>query len=311
MKLVRFILPNLNNNKEKRVGFCEEDVVYDITSLFPNDVDFFKYLLEKAQKKEITISDILRGILKDIDKSVFPNYIFSDLDVPPSDKNPYLITPFDPPEVWGAGVTYKRSCEARERETQSKNIYDKVYEAKRPEIFFKASSNRVVGPNNWVGLRSDSNWMVPESELGIVLDGAGKIIGYTIGNDMSSRDIEGENPLYLPQAKIFKHSCSIGPMLVLKEEIANISNLSITCRIFREKKLVFEQLANTSQLKRSLAELIDYLMQDNYVFPGTVLLTGTCIVPPDDFTLLDGDVIEIEIEKLGILRNVAKKISKV
>jgi len=308
MKLVRFILPN-SNNKEKRVGFLEENIVYDITQLFPNDIDFFTYLLEKAQKQEVAISDILREILRDTDKNALPNYIFSDLDIPPNDKNPYLITPFDPPEVWGAGVTYSRSCEARERETQSKNIYDKVYEAKRPEIFFKAPLKRVVGPNDWVGLRSDSNWMVPESELGIVLDSTGKIIGYIIGNDMSSRDIEGENPLYLPQAKIFKHSCSIGPMLVLKEEIPDVRNLTIECRIIRAKDVVFQQSANTSQLKRSLVELINYLIQDNYVFPWTVLLTGTCIVPPDDFTLLDGDIIEVEIEKLGILRNVAKKIS--
>lgn len=165
-----------------------------------------------------------------------------------------------------------------------------------------------MGPNDWVGIRSDSNWIVPEPELGIVLDSNGKIIGYIIGNDMSSRDIEGENPLYLPQAKIFKHSCSIGPMLLLKEEIPDVYDLTITCHIIRAKDIVFQQSANTSQLKRSLTELINYLIQDNYVFSGTVLLTGTCIVPPDDFTLLDGDIIEVEIEKLGVLRNIAKKI---
>jgi 2-dehydro-3-deoxy-D-arabinonate dehydratase len=308
MKIVGFVLPNLNN-KEKRIGFFEENVVYDITSLFPKNVDFFTYLLEKSQKQGVVISEVLREMLRDTDKNVFPNYIFSDLDIPPNNKNQYLITPFDPPEVWGAGVTYKRSCEARERETQSKNIYDKVYEARRPEIFFKATSNRVVGPNDWVGLRNDSNWMVPESELGIVLDSTGKIIGYIIGNDMSSRDIEGENPLYLPQAKIFKNSCSLGPILALTEDVNNPNNLTITCHIYRENNLVFKESANTSQLKRSFEELIKYLIQDNYVFPGTVLLTGTCIVPPDDFALLDGDVIEVEIEKLGILRNIARKIS--
>lgn len=307
MRLVRFILPK-SNNKEKRVGFCEENIVYDISKLFPEDTNFFTYLLEKSQKTKATINDIITKMLKIIDKKELPIYIYTDLDISPNDKNPYLISPFDPPEVWGAGVTYKKSCEARERETHSKSIYDKVYTATRPEIFFKASSKRVVGPNDWVGLRNDSNWMVPEPELGIVLNESGKIIGYIIGNDMSSRDIEGENPLYLPQAKIFKHSCSLGPMLVLQEEIPDVQNLQIICRIVRFKEVVFQQSTNTCQLKRSLAELIDYLKRDNCIFPGTVLLTGTSIVPPDDFTLLDGDIIEIEIEKLGVLRNIAKKI---
>ena len=307
MRIVRFILPKFNN-KEKRVGFCEENIVYDISKLFPKDINFFTYLLEKSQKTKVTINDIIRKMLKSNDKKAPPIYIYNDLNNPPNDKDPYLITPFDPPEVWGAGVTYKKSCEAREHETHSKSIYDKVYKATRPEIFFKASLKRVVGPNDWVGLRNDSNWMVPEPELGIILDSNGKIIGYIIGNDMSSRDIEGENPLYLPQAKIFKHSCSLGPMLVLKEEIPDVQNLKIICRIIRFKDVVFQQSTNTCQLKRSLAELIDYLKRDNYIFPGTVLLTGTSIIPPDDFTLLDGDIIEIEIEKLGLLRNVAKKI---
>lgn len=223
-----------------------------------------------------------------------------------------LEVPVQAYEVWAAGVTYKKSREARNYEAYngkepSFSYYDKVYEADRPEIFLKSTDRRTVGTNEPVYLRSDSNWQIPEPELGLVINKFGKILGYTIGNDMSSRDIEGENPLYLPQAKIWKHSCSIGPAIRLAETVEDPYSFVITCRIFREGKKVFEDSSETSQLKRKYEELIAYLIQDNEVFDGTVLLTGTSIVPENDFTLNEGDYIEIEIPGIGVLSNPVKK----
>lgn len=305
MKLVQFVLPENNN----RLGILINNKVYDITPMLPEGKENFIYLLEKAVQQNITVGELLRNIVKPDDLKSLNIYLYDELYIPPNPDKPYLTFPFSPPEVWCAGVTYMRSREAREFETVAKSIYDRVYEAERPEIFLKATPQRIVGPNDWVGLRSDSNWMVPEPELGLVIDGNGNIVGYLIGNDMSSRDIEGENPLYLPQAKFFKNACSLGPILALTEEIRNPLDLNISCKIIRNNETVFEQTANTSQLKRSLEELVTYLKRDNHLWHGTVLLTGTCIVPPDDFTLVDNDIIEIAIDNLGILRNIAKKIS--
>jgi 2-dehydro-3-deoxy-D-arabinonate dehydratase len=219
-----------------------------------------------------------------------------------------LLTPVDAPEVWAAGVTYERSKEARNEEskgaaTGDETFYDKVYRAERPEIFFKSTSARTARPGTPVCIRSDSDWQVPEPELGIVLDRGGRILGYTVGNDMSCRDIEGENPLYLPQAKIWRRSCSIGPAIRLAETVPNPYDLTITCRIYRDGQLAVNESANTGQLRRKLDELASFLVRDNVVFDGTVLLTGTCIVPPDRFTLQPGDRIEIDISGIGTLIN--------
>lgn len=221
-----------------------------------------------------------------------------------------LITPLDAPEVWAAGVTYQRSREARNYEAtdgklDSTTFYDKVYDAERPELFMKSTAQRTVGHRDQVCLRSDSTWQVPEAEIGLVLDESGVIIGYTIGNDMSCRDIEGENPLYLPQAKIWRRSCSIGPYIRLAETVEDPYSLAMACRIYRNGEMIVEEQANSKQLKRTFDELVDYLKKDNVLFAGTVLLTGTCLVPPNNFTLQSGDKIEIEIEGLGKLVNVA------
>jgi len=223
-----------------------------------------------------------------------------------------LLAPVDAPEVWAAGVTYSRSREARNYEAtggklDATTFYDKVYDAERPELFMKSTAARTVGPGDAVCLRSDSNWQVPEPELGLVLDGQGRIVGYTIGNDMSCRDIEGENPLYLPQAKIWKRSCSIGPAVRLAETVDNPYDLRIACRIYRDNELAVDESASTGLLKRKLDELVSYLVRDNEVFPGTVLLTGTCIVPPNQFTLQPGDRIEIDIDGIGTLVNYAEQ----
>jgi 2-dehydro-3-deoxy-D-arabinonate dehydratase len=219
-----------------------------------------------------------------------------------------LLVPVEAPEVWAAGVTYERSKDARNEESKGdgggeETVYDKVYRAKRPEIFFKSTSARTVGPGQPVCLRSDSSWQVPEPELGLVLDRGGRILGYTVGNDMSCRDIEGENPLYLPQAKIWRRSCAIGPAIRLAETVPDPYRLQIVCRIFRDGRLAVEETAGTGQLRRKLDELVAFLVRDNEVFDGTVLLTGTCIVPPGRFTLQPGDRIEIDISGIGTLVN--------
>lgn len=219
-----------------------------------------------------------------------------------------LLVPVEAPEVWAAGVTYQKSREARNYEATGgkldvQTFYDKVYDAVRPELFLKSTKDRTIGPGKPVYLRSDSNWQIPEPELGLVLDSKGELIGYTIGNDMSCRDIEGENPLYLPQAKIWKGSCSVGPTVLLADAVDDPYRFQITCRIFRNEKQVFSGHASVSQLKRRLEELVAFLRKDNVVFDGTVLLTGTCIVPPNEFSLQSGDIVEIEIAEIGKLQN--------
>ncbi|MCY8232626.1 fumarylacetoacetate hydrolase family protein [Priestia endophytica] len=222
-----------------------------------------------------------------------------------------LLVPIVAEEVWASGVTYERSRDARNYEAtggklDATTFYDKIYEAERPEIFFKSTAARTVGPGQEVYIRSDSNWQIPEPELGLVINRDGEILGYTIGNDMSCRDIEGENPLYLPQAKMWKNSCSIGPAILLAESVKDPYNFDITCRIYRNDELIVEGKANTNQLKRKFDELISFLIRDNEIFDGTILLTGTCIIPSNDFTLLDGDQIEIEISNIGVLKNRVK-----
>ncbi|MDA4114702.1 MAG: fumarylacetoacetate hydrolase family protein [Thaumarchaeota archaeon] len=214
-----------------------------------------------------------------------------------------LKIPLEGPEIWAAGVTYLRSREARETETKSKGIYDRVYEAVRPELFVKDTGLRCRGPGEEIRVRSDSHWSVPEPELTVVFDEETRIVGYTAGNDVSSRDIEGENPLYLPQAKVYRGSSAIGPVITTVDEIPDPQKLEIKMKILRDGKVAFEGAVNTSQMKRSVAELSEYLARDNILKRFTLLMTGTSIVPPDDFTLQGGDTVEIEIEGIGLLRN--------
>jgi 2-dehydro-3-deoxy-D-arabinonate dehydratase len=223
--------------------------------------------------------------------------------VEPSDGVIHVVAPVTPAEVWAAGVTYERSRDARMHESVERDVYERVYEAERPELFFKATGPRVVGHGAPVGLRSDSEWQVPEPEIGIVLGAGGEIAGYTLGNDMSSRDIEGDNPLYLPQAKIFAASCALGPVVVTASEIEDPYDLDINLRIERAGTTLLESATTTARLHKRLDVLAVYLRRDNWLAPGTVILTGTGIVPPDDFTLQPGDVVEITCGAIGMLRN--------
>ncbi|HXE55506.1 MAG TPA: fumarylacetoacetate hydrolase family protein [Tepidisphaeraceae bacterium] len=216
-----------------------------------------------------------------------------------------LLAPIGSQEVWAAGVTYLRSRQARMEESKSAgggDFYDRVYAADRPELFFKATPYRVVAPGGAVRIRKDSRWNVPEPELTLVVSPRGKIIGYTIGNDMSSRDIEGENPLYLPQAKTYDGSCAIGPgVLVGSEPLPNATQIRL--EILRGGKAAFVGSTSMAQMKRKPQELVDYLYRETSFPNGCYLLTGTGIVPPDSFTLERGDEIRITIEPIGTLTN--------
>jgi 2-dehydro-3-deoxy-D-arabinonate dehydratase len=215
-----------------------------------------------------------------------------------------LLAPIDgQTEVWAAGVTYRRSEEARVEESGTPDIYTKVYSAERPELFFKANPRRVSGHEDPVVVRADSTWDVPEPELALVVNRHAEIVGYTIGNDVSSRSIEGDNPLYLPQAKVYAHSCALGPGIVPAWHIADPYDLAMRMRIKRTGQVHWSGEANTNGLKRRLDALVGYLFREDDFPDGVILSTGTALVPDSPFTLQHGDVVEIEIDGLGLLRN--------
>lgn len=220
-----------------------------------------------------------------------------------------LRAPVDQQEVWAAGVTYERSRDARMEESSQQDVYQKVYEAERPEIFFKAAGWRCVGDTDRIGIRDDSTWDVPEPELTLVIDSSGAIAGYTIGNDVSSRSIEGENPLYLPQAKTFHASCSLGPWIVLPEEMESPENCLISMSIVRDGEDLWASETSTARMRRTFRELVDALYS-SLMFPdGALLMTGTGLVPPDEVTLESGDQVTINIAGIGSLTNTVARLS--
>lgn len=213
-----------------------------------------------------------------------------------------LALPLEVAEVWAAGVTYERSRVARVGESDTPDIYQRVYTAERPEIFLKDNGRRTVGPGEAIGVRGDSAWTVPEPELALVLDSDGTILGYTVGNDVTARDVEAANPLYLPQAKMFTAGCAVGPVVVPAGAV-DPTGLGITCRILRGGQVRWEASTSTARLVRRLEELVGWLLRYNTIPAGTLYLTGTGLVPPDAVSLGEGDVVEIEIEGIGLLRN--------
>jgi 2-dehydro-3-deoxy-D-arabinonate dehydratase len=219
-----------------------------------------------------------------------------------------ILAPLGTQEVWAAGVTYLRSRTARMDESRvagGGSFYDRVYDAPRPELFFKATPHRVVGPGGTVRIRRDARWSVPEPELALVVNARARIVGCTVGNDMSARDIEGENPLYLPQAKVYAESCALGPVMrVGREPLAAATGIHLAIR--RGGRMVFEGQTTVGTMKRTADELVEYLFRDNAFPLGCVLLTGTGIVPPDDFTLAAADVVSISIDGIGTLENLVR-----
>ena len=210
--------------------------------------------------------------------------------------------PIESQEVWAAGVTYRRSLQARTEEAVSADPYDRVYQAERPELFFKATPNRVRGPGEPIYIRSDSTWDVPEPELAVVCNSRLEVIGYTAANDVSSRSIEGENPLYLPQAKVFDGSCALGPAIALAWDYSP-SDREIELAITRGDAIVFHGTTSTSAMRRPIAQLVEYLGRDQQFPNGCILLTGTGIAPPAEFSLREGDVVAIRIDGIGELTN--------
>jgi len=215
-----------------------------------------------------------------------------------------LLPPIDQHEVWAAGVTYQRSQSARMEESEAAaDCYERVYRSDRPELFPKAAPHRVVGPNQPLRLRADSKWMVPEPEVALVLNSRLDIVGFTIGNDLSCRDIEGDNPLYLPQAKIFEGSCSLGPWITLAESVPRPDKLAVELVVHRQGETAFSGQSSTSKMARTFPDLVSWLGREMNFTNGAVLLTGTGIVPENEFTLQSGDIVDISIERIGTLSN--------
>ena len=273
---------------DSRLIAVDGSAVYDLTSS-RRELDSFADLARAASISTRSLDDIAESLSAEAD----------ELDESALDD---LRAPIVPPEVWAAGVTYQISEEAREAESGMAEVYLNVYEAERPEIFFKATPDRLVGPGESVGIRGDSEWDVPEPELGIVLYD-GEIVGYTNGNDMSSRSIEGQNPLYLPQAKVYDRCCSLGPCVVSAEDIDDPHDLTMSMTIERDGETMYDDSTSTGEMKRTCEELVDYYTSHNSVPETAVLLTGTSLVPEEDFTLREGDVVTIDIEGIGELEN--------
>ena len=287
LKLVCFYHPDL----KVRIGIQSGDEITDVTQSYPSITSFLQQ--DTAEIKGLWDA---------------PKFELSMFDNEPSSDVPHLLPPVDTQDVWAAGVTYIRSREARQEEAiDGGNVYARVYDAERPEIFFKAQGKNVVGHRDYVGIRSDATWNVPEPELGLVFTPKMKMIGFTIGNDMSSRDIEGDNPLYLPQAKVYTASCALGPAILLQETDTWLDT-TIHITIERNQATEFSGNIHTDQIKRKIPELADYLGRSNQFSDGVVLLTGTGIVPPSEFTLEPDDVITITIDGIGTLTNTVKVV---
>lgn len=304
MKLCQFYLPA----KGLRVGVVDGDAVLDITS---------------TKSGVASVLDLIEGCgsaaqierrARQLAESARTRIPWAELDRTPSSRRAHLLAPLAPPEVWGAGITYRRSREYYEAHTgeggRSKGIYDYVYESERPELFFKATATRTAGPNAPIGLRGDSRLTAVEAELAVVVGRGGRIVGYAAGNDLSAWDIERENPLFLPQSKIFGGCFALGPVLATPGEVGDPHDLDLTCRIVRAASLLFEGRINTREMKRRCDDLVEWLCRSNPVPAGTVLSTGTGILVPDEHALQEGDVVEIAIDKIGTLRNPVKRLQE-
>jgi len=281
MQLCRF---STTGDEAPRTGLLDGGTIRDLGTAADRGW-FDRWLTMPAAELRAALSDLAAGGLPALDRAGCT-----------------LLAPIESQEVWACGVTYERSRDARMHESTQRDVYDRVYDAARPEIFFKATPSRVVGPGARVVIRHDSTWDVPEPELAVVLNSALEIVGFTIGNDMSSRSIEGDNPLYLPQAKMYAACCALGPAIVPAWEVTDPLALTIRLEIRRGdgEEPAFAGETSTARLHRSLDELVAYLGRDNLFPNGAILLTGTGIVPPDDFTLAPGDRVRIAIDGLGL-----------
>lgn len=294
--LIRYFHPD----DDERMGLWIEDTVYDVTHLFP----FLSVWLHTSVGRVDEAIESLISAAYESPRS-FPAV---SLDTPPSSNEVHWLPPMDEQEIWASGVTYLRSRDARQEEAEDGgDVYARVYDAKRPELFFKSTAKNTVGHLDKVGIRKDSRWNVPEPELALVLNGAMEMVGFTIGNDMSSRDIEGANPLYLPQAKVYTACCALGPGILLAPS-TDWLDTQIRVSITRDGTEQFSGDIHTSQIKRTIPELVEYLGRSNTFPNGVILLTGTGVVPHADFTLMPDDVVTITIDAIGTLQNTVKEV---
>jgi len=280
MKLCRFV----TSQKETHIGLLAgDDQVLDLSEAGVKSITFF--LEAKNAIEQLTT----------LSQQKLTRFPLDQIQ---------LLTPVEGQEVWGAGVTYLRSKNARmEESVSSASVYDRVYNAARPQLFFKSLPEKVSGPGGPTGIRKDSKWSAPEPELGLVFNSQGVIAGYTIGNDQSSRDVEGENVLYQPQAKIYHHSCAIGPYIVIGATEEEARAWTIKAKIYRDGGVAFEGESTPNQIKRPFEEFGTYFYRCQSFPQGAILLSGTGIVPPDNFTLQAGDRVRIEISGIGVLEN--------
>ncbi|GGN91240.1 fumarylacetoacetate hydrolase family protein [Haloarcula pellucida] len=277
----------LGNGDTGRLVVSTGESLYDLTAAKPR-LQSFRDLLSAASVAERSPDDVAT------------RHVDAEHELAPNEVDAARTVPVHADEVWAAGVTYQISEAARREESDTPDMYLDVYDADRPEIFLKSTPSRTVGPGEEVGIRGDSEWDVPEPELGIVLYD-GRTVGYTIGNDMSSRSIEGQNPLYLPQAKVYDRCCAIGPSVVT--DIADPHSLDLSMTIHRDGECVYSGETNTGEMVRTCEELVDCYTAHNAVPELAVLLTGTSLVPDDGFTLRENDEVDIEIERIGTLHN--------
>ncbi|MBC7340007.1 MAG: fumarylacetoacetate hydrolase family protein [Firmicutes bacterium] len=298
MKIVSLKVADARTGARPMLGLVLGDLVFDLSA--QAGASDFAELLREAGARHVPLQQWLREIADEIQGGQ-PVARYSLLESGAAE-GMALGLPLVPAEVWGAGLTYERSRNARVEESVLPDLYDRAYRDERPELFFKDSGRRTVGPGEPIGVRSDSTWTVPEPELALVLGEGAEVVAVTLGDDVTARDIEAQNALYLPQAKIFDRCCALGPALVPAREV-DLYDLEMRCRIIREGRVVFEGATSTRLLRRRFEYLVSCLVRSNPLPAGTVLLTGTGIVPPDDVALRPGDMVEIEAPAIGVLRN--------
>lgn len=299
MQICRFFDPDMG----PRLGLIVGDKVADLTTLDPSGcADMATWL---------SLSDPI-GHLNDLLGQIEPSRLridWRELDRKASDIGRHLLAPIDRQEVWGCGITYEQSRDAHMHGAgQGAQFYDQVYDSDRPMLFLKATPHRVVGPNDAIRIRSDSVWTVPEPELTLLLTPSLEIVGYTCGNDVSSRDIEGENPLFRPQAKTYLGCCSLGPAVTILEHPTDPEDLEMSLVVIRDDATVIQGDATTKRMARALDDIVTFLGRDNAYPDGLFLLTGSGIIVPQDFALEPGDKVEISIENIGVLRNSVERI---
>lgn len=297
MHLVRFFLPKGDARVGVRIGYS----IFDLTGRIGSVAGWLAQSVGRVDEAIAELENWAQRAMR-----VYPVTLFEHAPAP---DQPHWLPPVDSQDVWAAGVTYERSRAARQEESvDGGDVYARVYAAERPELFFKAKASWTVGPHAQIGVRHDATWSVPEPELGLVINPGLEIVGVVVGNDVSSRDIEGANPLYLPQAKIYTASCALGPGILLGRVTDEWPDVSIRLLVEREGQAIIRDETHTRRLRRRPDELVAYLGRCLGFSDGAVLLTGAGVVPPNEFTLQAGDVVRIDIEGVGVLENTVKVV---